>query len=297
MGAAVRLDGTAIGTTNLERPNVTPGLHSVEISLAGYQTETRQATVIAGSTTTVQVNLTALPANQSPTAVFTYTPTSPTAGTAVQFDASASSDPDGTIISYAWSFGDGGTATGAVVSHSYAATGSYTAQLTVTDNGGKTAQVVRTVTVVLSDDAGWVSPISFEDPAGTWGDKAMAYDNNIATYAHHFVTAGEWSSYLVLTLPGSGVLSNRVRIMVSDSASGAVHYFTWSVDALVGGVWVAAYSARPAVEDQWVEISFTEAMVTQLRLRGHNDAGGQWSRKLLRLYLIEVDVHDSTVSP
>jgi PKD repeat protein len=296
-GATVRLDGTAIGTTNLDRPNVSPGLHTVEISRAGYQTETRQATVVAGLTTTVQVNLTALPANQSPIAAFTYAPTSPTAGAAVQFDASASADPDGTIISYAWNFGDGGTAVGAVVAHLYAASGSYTAQLTVTDNGGTAAQVVRTVTVALSDDVGWISPISFENLARTWRNEAQAYDNNTATSAYHNVTAGEWSSYLLLTLPGSGVLSNRVRFMVSDSAPGATHYFTWSVDALVDGLWVAVYSARPAVEDQWVEIAFTQGILTKLRFRAHNDAGGQWSQKLLRAYLLEVDAHDSTVSP
>jgi hypothetical protein len=288
----VRLDGTAIGTTNLDRPNVSPGLHTVEISLAGYQTETRQATVVAGSTTPVQVNLTALPANQSPIAAFTYAPTSPTAGAAVQFDASASSDPDGTIISYAWSFGDSGTAVGGIVSHVYAATGSYTVQLTVTDNGGKAAQVARTVTVVLSDDVGWVSPISFEDPSNTWKNEAQAYDNNTATNAYHSVTADQWSSYLLLALPGSGVLSNRVRIMVSDSTPATTHYFAWTVDALVDGVWVAVYSATPAVENQWVEIGFTQGMVTQLRLRAHNNAGGQW-----RLHLLEVDAHDSTVSP
>jgi len=146
-GASVRLDGVSIGTTNLERPNVGPGTHTVEISRSGYQTETRQATIMAGSTTTVQVTLIPIPVNQVPIAAFTYSPTSPSVGTPVQFDASASADPDGTIISYAWNFGDTGTATGALVSHSYAVNGSYTVQLTVTDNGGRTAQVSRLVAV------------------------------------------------------------------------------------------------------------------------------------------------------
>jgi len=146
-GASVRLDGVSVGTTNLERPNVSPGTHMVEISRSGYQTETRQATITAGSTTTVQVTLTPTPVNQAPIAAFTYSPTSPGAGTPVQFDASSSADPDGTIISYAWNFGDTGTATGALVSHGYAANGSYTVQLTVTDNGGRTAQVSQLVAV------------------------------------------------------------------------------------------------------------------------------------------------------
>jgi PKD repeat protein len=291
-GATVRLDGTGIGTTNLERPNVAPGLHTVEISRTGYQTETRQVTVVAGSTATVQVNLTALPANQSPVAVFTYSPPLPMAGTAVQFDASASSDPDGTIISYAWSFGDGGTAAGAVVSHTYAATGSYTVQLTVTDNGARAAQVARTVTVVLSDDVGWVSPISFEDPANNWKTETNAYDNDLKTYAWCDVTEGQWSPYLFLSLPGAGVLSNRVRLMVFDSSPNTSHFFTWSVEAEVDGAWVSVYAAKPTTESQWFEVAFTQGTVTRLRLRAQNWTGGMW-----RLYLLEVDAHDSTVSP
>jgi PKD repeat protein len=290
--ATVRLDGATIGTTNLERPNVSPGTHTVEISLAGYQTETRQAAVVAGSTTTVQVNLMTLPANQSPIAAFTYSPTSPGAGTPVQFDASPSADPDGTIISYAWSFGDGATAVGAVASHVYATTGSYTAQLTVTDNGGKTAQVARTVTVALSDDVGWVSPVSFEDPANTWKTETNAYDNDLNTYAWCDVTEGQWSPYLFLTLPGAGVLSNRVRLMVFDSSPNTSHFFTWSVEAEVDGAWVSVYSAKPTTERQWFEVAFTQGMLTRLRLRAQNWTGGMWS-----LYLLEVDAHDSTVSP
>ncbi len=291
-GASVRLDGVPAGTTNVDIGNVVPGAHTVEISRSGYQTETRSATVTAGATTTVQVTLTPVPANQAPTALFTYSPSSPNAGTVVQFDATASSDPDGTIISYAWSFGDSGTATGAMPTHTYAATGAYTVQLTVTDNGGTPGQVSRVVTVVLSDDVGWVSPSAFEDPANAWTNETNAFDNNLNTYAWIDVDKGQWSPYLLFTWPGTGVLSNRVRLTVADSSPNATHFFTWSVDALVDGTWVAVYSAKPTAEQQWFEIAFTQGTVTQLRLRAHNDTGGMW-----RLYLLEVDAHDSTVGP
>jgi PKD repeat protein len=52
------------------------------------------------------------PNHQSPTASFTANPTSGVAPLAVSFDASNSSDSDGTIISYAWDFKDGNTGTG-----------------------------------------------------------------------------------------------------------------------------------------------------------------------------------------
>ncbi len=81
--------------------------------------------------------------NTLPTASFTHTCTN----LACSFDASGSSDSDGTISSYAWSFGDGQTAGGVTASHTYAGGGSYTVTLTVSDNGGASDQEQRSVTV------------------------------------------------------------------------------------------------------------------------------------------------------
>jgi PKD repeat protein len=52
------------------------------------------------------------------------------------FDGTASHDPDGTVASYAWTFSDGGTATGATPAHGFSTPGTYTYTLTVTDNQG-----------------------------------------------------------------------------------------------------------------------------------------------------------------
>jgi chitodextrinase len=57
-------------------------------------------------------------------------------GAAVTFNGSGSSDPDGTITSYGWDFGDGTSGTGSIVNHAYSASGSKTVTLTVTDNSG-----------------------------------------------------------------------------------------------------------------------------------------------------------------
>ena len=62
-------------------------------------------------------------------------PYSGATGQPVSFNGSGSSDPDGNTLTYAWDFGDGGTATSALASHTYSAAGSYLVSLTVTDDG------------------------------------------------------------------------------------------------------------------------------------------------------------------
>lgn len=68
--------------------------------------------------------------DQGPVASFT----AGTSGQSVDFDASASSDPDGNVAEYAWDFGDGHTGSGVSPQHSYADPGSYTVKLRVTDD-------------------------------------------------------------------------------------------------------------------------------------------------------------------
>lgn len=93
--------------------------------------------------------------NQPPVAQFTG-PTTATVGTAVQFNGGSSTDPDGTIASYAWTFGDNTTAAIAAPSKTYSAPGTYSVTLTVTDNRGATAS--RTASVVVSAGGGGAPP-------------------------------------------------------------------------------------------------------------------------------------------
>jgi Tol biopolymer transport system component len=75
---------------------------------------------------------------QAPLALFVATPTTGEAPLTVSFDASGSSDPDGTIAQYEWDFENDGTvdATGATAAHTYTSAGLYAAVLTVTDSTG-----------------------------------------------------------------------------------------------------------------------------------------------------------------
>jgi len=96
--------------------------------------------------------------NRPPVAKFTESATNVVPGQVIYFDASGSNDPDGTITSYFWSFGDGDTATGVTVSHAYASTGTYKVTLTVTDDDGATASASATK-MVSKPVGGYATPI------------------------------------------------------------------------------------------------------------------------------------------
>lgn len=90
--------------------------------------------------------------NQPPSAIFTASPANGEAPLEVTLDASASSDPDGTVLSFEWEFGDGRRDSGAVVKHTYFGANRYWVVLTVTDDSGLSdstsiALPVRGVTV------------------------------------------------------------------------------------------------------------------------------------------------------
>jgi PKD repeat protein len=82
-----------------------------------------------------------------PTAVMSATPTSGTAPLTVAFDGSGSTDLEGFLTGWAWTFGDGTVGTGVTTIHVYSAPGTYVATLTVTDNAGKSDTTSTTIVV------------------------------------------------------------------------------------------------------------------------------------------------------
>ena len=105
------------------------------------------ATNAAGSRTSNNAIMTVIPANIPPTAVISLTPGSGFAPLTVTADAGGSSDSDGTITSYSWDLGDGTSATGVSVNHVYATDGTFTVQLTVTDDDGDSSTSSTSITV------------------------------------------------------------------------------------------------------------------------------------------------------
>jgi PKD repeat protein len=113
----------------------TPGTYSVSLTV----TDNDGASAVKSTTVTVN------PPNVAPVPVIAATPLTGSAPLKVNVNGAGSSDADGSIVSYAWNFGNGQTATGALASTTYNAVGSYVIRLTVTDNRGTARSTTTTV--------------------------------------------------------------------------------------------------------------------------------------------------------
>src|SRR5207247_5124675 len=85
--------------------------------------------------------------NAPPRAAFQFSPGTIDIGVSVMFDGSASTDPDGTIASFSWDFGDGSLGSGVQASHGYARKGTFGIALTVVDNLGLSNRTTRAIAV------------------------------------------------------------------------------------------------------------------------------------------------------
>jgi PKD repeat protein len=203
--------------------------------------------------------------NQAPTAAFTSSATDLTAS----FNGSSSSDPDGSIASYSWDFGDGSpAATGATAQRTYAAAGTYTVTLTVTDDEGatdtETAQVTVTAPSELARDtftrtlaSGWGTA----DLGGAWTVAGNAANYSVSGGVGRLTATGpasQRSAYLntlqqsstdvtaavsvgqaptgggvYTTVVGRSVAGNSYGLKLRFNANGTVDAF---LSRVVGGV-------------------------------------------------------------
>ena len=123
-------DGETSTVANPSHTYVTAKTYSARLTV----TDNNGAT----ASNSISITVRAPAPNRRPVARASATPKTGAAPLEVAFSSSGSRDPDGTINSYAWSFGDGATSTEPNPSHTYAVAGTYTATLTVTDNNGAT---------------------------------------------------------------------------------------------------------------------------------------------------------------
>ena len=159
VGAAVTLNGTQSSDSDGSILSYTWNFR--DSTAPGYGATVSHVYTAAGTytvTLTVADNRGAQSASSTTVTVSGATPNTPpvarpggpysgTAGAAVQFNGSNSSDPDGSIAAYSWNFGDGTGANVANPAKAYTSAGSYTVSLTVTDNRGATHTATTTATI------------------------------------------------------------------------------------------------------------------------------------------------------
>lgn len=108
--------------------------------------------------------------DRAPVARITVEPVSGPAPLAIQVSGAASTASSGSIASYAWTFGDGASASGATAGHTYAAVGTYQVSLRVTDQKGRTGSATASVVATGPEaifDASAFDGANYQDEAAS----------------------------------------------------------------------------------------------------------------------------------
>lgn len=209
----------------------------------------------AGHTATASASVVIAAPHSAPVAQFTHAPS----GLTTAFDSSGSSASGAaTLVSYAWDFGDGETSTQASPTHRYAAAGTYTVSLTVTDSEGSasapyTAQVTAAHAAPVPDFTNEVTGLSVAVDASAstgsdgatlsysweWGDGTPADTGTTAT--HRYAAAGAYTVTLTVTdsLGATSTTSAPVTATHADPSAS----FTVQTSALQVAVDATASSA------------------------------------------------------
>ncbi|UCC58360.1 MAG: PKD domain-containing protein [Candidatus Bathyarchaeum sp.] len=223
-----------------------------------YGTYIVTLTVTDDDGATGTANVTKIVQNHDPIASFTESASTVNIGEVIDFDASGSYDPDGTIVSYFWEFGDGTTATGVTVSHAYADDGSYLVTLTVTDNEGATDTASATKTVLTPPVPNQNPIASFTESASTvnigeiiYFDASESYDPD-GTIVSYFWNFGDGNT-------GTGV---TVSHSYSDSGTYTVTLTVTDDDEATDTASATKTVLSPVVPNQKPVASFTESAET-----------------------------------
>ncbi|UZN04309.1 PKD domain-containing protein [Cellulomonas sp. S1-8] len=223
-----------------------------EFTAAGTYTVTLTVTDDDGRTGTTAQDVTV--ALAAPEASFALT----SALRTVQVDGSASGDPDGTVVAWDWTFGDGATASGPTASHTFTTAGTHTVSLTVTDDSGLTATMDRTVEIALAAPSGAFSAVASQLALAVDGSASADTDGTVVTWDWDFGDGGTATGTTAShTYTAAGTYT--VRLEVTDD-TGLTHVATTDVTV----------TPAPAVLGQ---DTFTRALTGSL---GDAEVGGAW---------------------
>ena len=187
-------------------------------------------------------------------------------GEVVSMSAVGSSDPDGHALTYAWSFGDGGTATGVSTSHTYAQDGSFTVRLIVTDElsvadtAFATATVSNVAPVIAAFSGATLLPLetysasgSFTDPgADSWsatvdygdggGESALSLSGMTFALSHVYTSSGGFT--VTVRVTDDDVTASRTQTVTVLTYAQAIQNAIALIDQLVADGALAAGNAN-----------------------------------------------------
>ncbi|HYR14825.1 MAG TPA: PKD domain-containing protein, partial [Mycobacterium sp.] len=200
---------------------------------AGTYPVTLTVTDNQGATGTTSQTVTVAAANQPPVANFVFNCTGLTCGF-----TSTSSDPDGTIAGYQWTFGDAAASTAQNPSHTYAAGGAYTVTLTVTDNRGATNTISKTATI--SPPPGATHLVFTVQPSATTAGGTISPPVQVAAQDGAGNTDASFSGSITVALttnPSGGALSGTKTVTATN---GVATFSTLSIDKAGNGYTLGA---------------------------------------------------------
>jgi PKD repeat protein len=236
------LDGSIVSYAwnfgnNVTSPSPNPGY---TYTTPGTYTATLTVTDNSGASATDSVTITVrTPPNQSPVASVSAPSTSGNAPLIVAFSSAGSNDPDGSIASYSWNFGNGATSTAANPAYTYTSVGTFTATLTVTDNSGATASASVAVTVTAPPSKLiFVSDINMSVQRmilfGSTATVEVIIKDNLGALRPGVTVAGRWSGVTSGNVTGTTDSNGRVTFTSLRTTKRGNFYFSVTDAAAAG---------------------------------------------------------------
>lgn len=174
------------------------------------------------------------PANVAPTARIAAPVVD---GRTVRLDGSGSTDADGTVTTWHWSFGDGGSADGVLASRTYAVDGTYPVTLTVSDDDGATATATTTVTVSAPPPATELARDAFtRSAANGWGPADAGGSWTVTGATGRYAVSGGSARQ---SLSAVGTTAEAALTGVSAVASETRVTVSWSRTAVTGKLYAS----------------------------------------------------------
>jgi len=169
-----------------------------------------------------------------PTANFTYSPKYPTVNQSVTFNASIAFDPDGTIVSYVWDFGDGNitTTTSPLITHVYQDANTYEVTLTVIDDDGLTDNITQNVAVYTTVPIHDIAVIHVET------NSSWAYRGNLIEITAIVVNEGNIVEKFNVTIYYNETEIVTFGDIYLSAGENLTLTFTWNTSSVIPGSYV-----------------------------------------------------------